>query len=341
MTMTNPTFSIIVPVYGVEALLPVCVDSVLSQDFRDLELILVDDGSPDGCPRICDKYASKDTRVHVTHKDNGGVSDARNAGINVSHGEYILFLDGDDCLVDQCLRRAYDTLMASGKPDLIVGNYVSHFADGRVVPSAFHLTPMDGTVNDYAELLIRELNQNHEIPWMICSHAYKASVVRSNNVRFDEQLCAGEDCAFFMEYVRHVRTYACMAHPLSNYRRNRQGSITASTTRRTLTSQLIVSIRYFDEYAAKKSCDSIRDFFARRFASDVWTMSELKAQDDIRAVEQLVTSRHDILEFANGSQWICCKIAWKTLGYYRGSQAMHALAPQPIRRFVKKLLRLT
>lgn len=89
-------FSIIIPCYKVEKYLRQCVDSVLVQTFEDYEVIIVDDGSPDGCPAICDEYAIKDNRVKVIHKENGGLSDARNAGLDVAHGEYVMFLDSDD-----------------------------------------------------------------------------------------------------------------------------------------------------------------------------------------------------------------------------------------------------
>lgn len=93
--------SIIVPVYKVEAYLTRCVDSILGQTFSDFELILVDDGSPDSCPAICDEYAQKDSRVVVIHKSNGGLSDARNAGLDIARGEYIGFIDSDDFIHPQ------------------------------------------------------------------------------------------------------------------------------------------------------------------------------------------------------------------------------------------------
>lgn len=89
-------FSIIVPVYNVEDYLEDCVQSILQQTYRDFELILVDDGSPDGCPQICDEMAKKDSRIIVIHKSNGGVSDARNAGMQKVSGEYLMFMDSDD-----------------------------------------------------------------------------------------------------------------------------------------------------------------------------------------------------------------------------------------------------
>lgn len=94
--METPEISVIVPVYKVEKYLHRCVDSILNQTFTDLEIILVDDGSPDRCGEICDEYARKDSRVRVIHKENGGLSDARNVGIDISRGKYIGFVDSDD-----------------------------------------------------------------------------------------------------------------------------------------------------------------------------------------------------------------------------------------------------
>ncbi|MBS4198412.1 glycosyltransferase [Bacillus sp. FJAT-49732] len=92
----TPKLSIIVPIYKVEKYLPKCIDSILAQTFTDFELILVNDGSPDNCGRICDEYAKRDKRIIVIHKENGGLSSARNAGIKVARGKYIGFVDSDD-----------------------------------------------------------------------------------------------------------------------------------------------------------------------------------------------------------------------------------------------------
>ncbi len=96
----NPLISVIVPCYKVELYLPKCVDSILRQTYQNIEVFLVDDGSPDNCGAICDKYAQEDNRVIVIHKTNGGLSDARNVAIDVAHGEYITFVDGDDYVAD-------------------------------------------------------------------------------------------------------------------------------------------------------------------------------------------------------------------------------------------------
>lgn len=99
----QPLISVIVPVYKVEPYLRKCVDSILAQTYRNLEVILVDDGSPDGCPAICDEYAVKDSRVKVIHKDNGGLSDARNAGMDVASGDYLMFVDSDDWIEENSI----------------------------------------------------------------------------------------------------------------------------------------------------------------------------------------------------------------------------------------------
>ena len=90
--------SIIIPVYHTQDTLPRCLDSILRQSFTDYEVILVDDGSDDGCPQLCDEYTRKDARIRVIHKENGGLSDARNAGILQAKGEYITFIDSDDTI---------------------------------------------------------------------------------------------------------------------------------------------------------------------------------------------------------------------------------------------------
>ena len=92
----NSLISVIVPIYNVEKYLDKCVESIVTQTYKNLEIILVDDGSPDRCPEICDKWAEKDERIKVIHKKNGGLSDARNEGYAVSSGEYISFIDSDD-----------------------------------------------------------------------------------------------------------------------------------------------------------------------------------------------------------------------------------------------------
>lgn len=125
-----PEISVIVPVYKVEKYLCKCVDSILTQTFTDFELWLVDDGSPDNCGIICDEYASKDIRVKVIHKENGGLSDARNAALDVMQGKYVFFVDSDDWISDNALEVMHESLQRTGAK-VATGNIVSAYEDGR------------------------------------------------------------------------------------------------------------------------------------------------------------------------------------------------------------------
>ena len=118
----NPIISIVVPIYNVEKYLPQCIDSILNQSFKDFELILVDDGSTDNCLKICEDYKKLDKRVIVIHKENGGLSSARNAGIKVSRGKYIAFIDSDDFIHKDMYKVLYNNLK-NNNLDISICNY--------------------------------------------------------------------------------------------------------------------------------------------------------------------------------------------------------------------------
>lgn len=128
--------SVIVPIYKVEDYLPRCVDSILRQTHRELEIILVDDGSPDGCGAICEAYARKDGRIRVIHKPNGGLSDARNAGLDIAAGDYVYFLDSDDWIADDAIAALISHM--DGSVDIVMGCAVDvQEKDGQLIETAF------------------------------------------------------------------------------------------------------------------------------------------------------------------------------------------------------------
>ena len=114
MPQEQPLISVIVPVYKVEAYLDPCVESIINQTYRNLEIILVDDGSPDRCPEMCDAWAAKDSRIKVVHKKNGGASDARNAGLDVFLGDYVTFVDADDLVVSDMVEVLFKGCVDNG-----------------------------------------------------------------------------------------------------------------------------------------------------------------------------------------------------------------------------------
>lgn len=124
MPCEKPLLSIIVPAYKVENYLQKCIDSILAQTFTDFELILVEDGSPDGCPALCDAAAAKDARIRVLHQKNGGLSAARNAGLDVARGEWIGFVDSDDYIAPEMYETLYKAVQNTGA-DLALCDYAA------------------------------------------------------------------------------------------------------------------------------------------------------------------------------------------------------------------------
>ncbi len=181
--MNMPFFSIIIPVYNVEKYLKQCIESVSLQDFRDFEIILVDDGSPDNCPALCDEYAGKYDFIRVIHKMNGGLSDARNVGLDAASGKYILFIDSDDFWDDShALSDMYEKLRFTDADVLIFGmrKYYQNdnvFSEKRI--------PTCNNVNSlsYSETII-ELQRTNSFAASACDKAMKRSFIEHNQMRF-------------------------------------------------------------------------------------------------------------------------------------------------------------
>lgn len=128
MRKTNPLISIIIPVYNVERYLERCVYSVTSQTYENLEIFLVDDGSTDGCPKLCDDLAKKDARIKVIHKENGGLSDARNVAIDVCQGDYVFCLDSDDFVANDTIELLYSSLVKNDA-DIATCGHINHYVE--------------------------------------------------------------------------------------------------------------------------------------------------------------------------------------------------------------------
>lgn len=194
-----PKISIIVPIYNVEKYLKECVDSVLTQSFNDFELILVDDGSPDSCPLICDEYEKKDDRVRVIHKKNAGVSAARNSGIEIACGEYIWFVDADDMLLENALKTAASCFDKNA--DIMCFKNLIVYDNGEISSSEKDIAPNDFSGDasklDVCEMMKKACTKNL-LPFM-WRNVYRASFLKENQIKFDESLSYGEDSVFNMQ----------------------------------------------------------------------------------------------------------------------------------------------
>lgn len=127
--------TVVVPVYNVEKYLKKCIESIINQTYKNLEIILVDDGSPDNCGKICDDYKKQDSRIKVIHKKNGGLSDARNAGIDIANGEYITFIDSDDYIDDDYVELLYNAIVKD-KTDMVISSHKVIYDNGTILEKA-------------------------------------------------------------------------------------------------------------------------------------------------------------------------------------------------------------
>ena len=236
----NPEISVIVPVYKVEKYLNECIDSVLAQTFAEFELILVDDSSPDNCPALCDAAAEKDERVRVIHKPNGGVGSARNAGLDAARGNWIFFMDSDDTVSPELLKKLHDRAAQEppdAQPDLVICDFMR--------------TNEQGGRSWYQERLVKDeaLSQDDLIrkiclsPFVVVwGKLYRSELLRG--IRFGDKVI-GEDAVFQNEVFRKARKAVCVAEWLYHYRSTPNSLVRGKRTARNLEDQVSANYASF------------------------------------------------------------------------------------------------
>ena len=190
--------SVIVPVYNSKEHLSHCIDSILSQSFSDFELLLVDDGSTDGSGAVCDTYSEKDSRVRVFHKKNGGVSSARNVGMDNANGQWLTFIDSDDWIKEDFFQVPFDSDV-----DLLYQNRI--FSDGR--PDGF-IIEQKAKDDDFLAFLVK--NSRFNLFKMSVCFFFRNRIVKEHGLRFVEGVRLGEDRLFAMDYYRFCRSIQVM-----------------------------------------------------------------------------------------------------------------------------------
>lgn len=179
--MHSPLVSIIIPIYKVEPYLQRCLDSIVKQTYTNLEIILVDDGSPDSCPKICNEYAAKDKRIVVIHKENGGLSDARNAGLDAITGEFISFVDSDDYVEPNYVFFLLQKMLEN-PCDFVIADYQQSQESKEIIHCRSEEEIIEGN-NKIISTFCRDL-------YPVCSVAklYKSSFIKKNYLRFEKGL---------------------------------------------------------------------------------------------------------------------------------------------------------
>lgn len=215
-------FSIIVPIYKVEAYLDKCVKSLINQTYNDIEIILIDDGSPDNCPNLCDEYAQKDSRIKVVHKENGGLSDARNAGLKVATGDYVVFVDSDDYIeTDACEKFLKYT---KSNCDIVIGDAL---AEGGNV-NLSHISSCETMTGKEYLLKAHKAKKASMAAWL---NIYKRDFLLNNKLSFKKGILH-EDEEFTPRAFLAAQTVVCSGIRFYHYIIRENSIMTAQDKRK-------------------------------------------------------------------------------------------------------------
>lgn len=240
----SPTVSIIVPVYNAEETLRRCVDSILSQEYRDFELLLVDDGSTDSSGDILDGYAQADSRVRVTHKQNTGVSGTRNVGLDQATGEYIQFLDSDDWITPDATKllvrsaREHDCDMVIADFYRVVGDRVAHKGDiedaGVLTREEYAACMMESPADYYYGVLWNKL--------------YRRSIICDHGIRMDTQVSWCEDFMFNLEYIYYASSFFALQVPIYYYLKRKGSLVNSKISLSRTVSMKLTMFEYYNQF---------------------------------------------------------------------------------------------
>lgn len=205
--------SIIIPIYNSESLLNDCITSIVSQDYSDWELLLIDDGSTDSSSIIALRWAESDSRIKYYRKENGGVSSARNYGLDQAKGEYIMFVDSDDL----CAPTLVSALSVAYRENLDISICdIQKFHDGESIKPSTHISDDNIIILSGIDEIYKQMdNAGHLHP--PCAKLYSHEIIKKHDIRFDESLSLGEDLLFNLDYLRWVNTCALISANLYYY----------------------------------------------------------------------------------------------------------------------------
>lgn len=225
--MQQPQISIIVPIYNVEKYLDRCIQSLLNQTLTNIEIILVDDESPDNCPAMCDDYAKKDSRIKVIHKKNGGLGYARNSGMEIASGQFVTFIDSDDYVDNNTFQKLFETAQGDNLDTCYYGfTYVLTNGTAYKKPEVEKATFFNGRkdVDSFLlDMIGPEPSYPHDVKFSVsaCKAIYSLELIRKNNLKFiSEKEIASEDLLFHITYL-HIAEHVgvlpdCFYHYCQN-----------------------------------------------------------------------------------------------------------------------------
>ena len=240
----EPKVSIIVPVYNAQEYLKRCVDSILSQDYRDFELLLMDDGSKDASGEICDAYAQQDSRVRVVHKKNSGVSDTRNQALELARGTFLQFLDSDDWIVPEATRLLVRS-MEEYNCDMVISDFY-RVSGERLAQKGDIEEDKVMSRQEFASYMIE--NPADFYYGVLWNKMYRRSIIEEYHIRMDTSISWCEDFLFNLEYIRHAESFFALQVPIYYYLK-RRGSLVSQGASITNTVRMKSNIfEYYNEF---------------------------------------------------------------------------------------------
>lgn len=260
--------SYILPIYNVEKYLSECVESILVQTYRDFEILLVDDGSPDNCPALCDEWAKKDSRIKALHKPNGGLSDARNYGLEHAQGDYVVFVDSDDFWVNKdCLQRLMNVVDAHPECDFIGFNCSYYYSDSKTYNKwvAYDESLSKPTDKD---TVLRSLVASGTFPMSACLKILKRKSLSEINLNFIKGLLS-EDIPWFIDLLEGTKKCMFINDYIYAYRQGVVGSISNSFSVRNFNSILRIIDNELQKLEGRTFNEKTKDYIKSFLAYDL------------------------------------------------------------------------
>ncbi len=306
--------SVIIPVYNVEEYLHECVGSVINQTYKNLEIILVDDGSTDSSGRICDEYAKRDTRITVIHKKNDGPSKTRNVGLGHANGKYIYFIDSDD-FIEKTAIEALVYAAESNQADLVFFDAASFADDGSEVKQGYIIKGTYKVCNGYK--MLAQLHNNNDYHCAIYLLFIKRQLLFESNINFLESAYCSEDMLFTYQVYCCAKTVAQCKQSLYNRRYRQNSIVTSSKTQRHFHSckNVFEAVRDYSESIGKLNDKTANRYTVRCAFNALDVYKKLTKADKLLCKSEYKALKKDILSdsaFGNTALKMRCygKLFW-------------------------------
>lgn len=304
-------FSVVIPVYNVEKYLRECVDSVLSQSFEDYEIILVDDGSKDSSGTICDEYAKKDDRIRAIHKENGGLSDARNAGTAVAKGEYIVYIDSDDYVIGKNFLADVYAKLSETNSDVVVYKFRKLYEKSGQIDECYFSYDFGTQITNSDELLYAMVKKD-----AYYGMAWTKTFRRSLAVEFEKGLL-GEDMEWFFHLLSRVDSIAVIDKAYIAYRQ-REGSITSTHKIKNLTDFIYILEKWSNNVSNSDATilrkEALLGAMAKYYSNLLIVYSRLKDKNKTKEKKR-IKALSFLLDYALSNRPLQIKKVYKLFGF--------------------------